>query len=182
MPVAIPVERVLVRTEDVVAALVGARGYREGIELSLHLYVRPGSDHSALSGFSGYPGGVKDQFLVGVEFSDGRTATNIDPWRLDDDADTAILMSGGGGGSTDGFSATTYYLTPLPPPGPLTVIVAWPAAGIAEQRAELDTEAFRRAAERAELLWPAGSEAKPRELPRVVPDFAPGGWFERALN
>ncbi|WP_327097094.1 hypothetical protein OIE68_45760 [Nocardia vinacea] len=181
MPVAIPVERVLARTEDVVAALVGARAYREGIELSLHLYVRPGSDHSALSGFHGYPSGAKDQFLVGVEFSDGRTATNIDLWRLDDDADNAILMSGGGG-SSDGFSATTYYLTPLPPPGSLTVIVAWPAAGIAEQRVELDTEAFRQAAERTEVLWPADSDTKPRELPRVVPDFAPGGWFERALN
>ncbi|MEV6140684.1 hypothetical protein AB0L63_32540 [Nocardia sp. NPDC051990] len=181
MPVAIPVERVLVRTEDVVAALVGARAYREGIELSLHLYVQQGSDHSALSGFHGYPGGVKDQFLVGVEFCDGRTATNIDRWRLDDDADTAILMSGGSSAS-DGFSATTYYLTPLPPPGPLTVIVAWPAAGIAEQRVELDTEAFRRSAERAEVLWPVDSEAKSRELPRVVPDFAPGGWFERAVN
>ncbi|MFX0574728.1 hypothetical protein [Nocardia nepalensis] len=50
------------------------------------------------------------------------------------------------------------------------------------QRVELDTEAFRRAAERTEVLWPADSDTKSRELPRVVPDFAPGGWFERALN
>ncbi|WP_433620970.1 hypothetical protein [Nocardia sp. CA-120079] len=181
MPVAMPVERVLVRTEDVVAALVGARAYREGIELSFYLYVRPGSDHSAFSSFHGYPGGDKDQFLIGVEFSDGRTATNIDRWRLDDGADTAILM-GGGGGSSEGISVTAYYLTPLPPPGPLTVIAAWPAAGIAEQRVELDTEAFRRAAEGAEVLWPADTGAKSREVPRVVPDFAPGGWFERAVN
>ncbi|MFX0576929.1 hypothetical protein [Nocardia nepalensis] len=177
----IPVERVLARTGDVVAALVGARAYCEGIELSFHLYVRPGSEHSAISGFGSHPNGVKDQFLIGVEFSDGRTATNIDRWRLDDDADTAILMSGGGGG-TDGFSSTTYYLTPLPPPGPLTVIAAWPTAGIAEQRVELDTEALRHAAERAEVLWPADSETKSRQAPRIVPDFAPGGWFERAVN
>ncbi|MEV6320598.1 hypothetical protein AB0M45_05280 [Nocardia sp. NPDC051787] len=141
---AIPVERVLVRTDDVVAALVGARTYRSGIELSFHLHVRPASEHSAIGSFASYGGGMTEQFLVGVQFADGRTATNIDRWRPDEHPDTPVLMNGGASASDD-LSATSYYLTPLPPPGPLTVIAAWPAIGIAEQHVELDTDPFLRA-------------------------------------
>ncbi|MFX0574730.1 hypothetical protein [Nocardia nepalensis] len=178
---AIPVERILVRTDDVVAALVGARAYREGIELSFHLYVRPGSEHPAIGSFTSYDGGMTEQFLVGVEFADGRTATNIDRWRLDEHPDSPVLMNGGASAS-DYLSTTSYYLTPLPPPGPLTVIVAWPAVGIAEHHVELDADSFLRATELAEALWPLETETTTREIPRVLPDLAPGGWFEHAVS
>ncbi|MEV5835545.1 hypothetical protein [Nocardia sp. NPDC052112] len=59
---------------------------------------------------------------------------------------------------------------------------AWPAYGIAEQRVELDSDSVQRAAEHAEVLWPTDAEPRSREVPRVVPDFAAGGWFERAVN
>ncbi len=45
---------------------------------------------------------------------------------------------------------------PLPPDGPVTLVVSWPAQGIEEARAELDGAAIRAAAQRAVTLWPEG--------------------------
>ena len=43
---------------------------------------------------------------------------------------------------------------PLPPPGPLAFICAWPGRGIATSRMEVDGGAIRAAAEAAVTLWP----------------------------
>jgi hypothetical protein len=47
-----------------------------------------------------------------------------------------------------------YWVWPLPPPGPLTFVVEWPAHGIAESRAELDTQPILDAAARAIQVFP----------------------------
>ena len=50
-----------------------------------------------------------------------------------------------------------FWLWPLPPPGPLTFVVEWPALGIAETRAETDATAVVEAAASAAPLWPEES-------------------------
>jgi hypothetical protein len=181
LPAIVALDAALARTDDIVIALSGARAYTQGIELFLRLHVRQPGAVSATAAFAGLHGGGSDQYLLGVEFADGRTATNIDDSPSDDNSTTAVLMSCGGGGSPD-FSSHTYYLTPVPPPGRLSIIVAWPAAGIGEHRVELDAEPFRSAAERAQVLWPEQptSTWNPPSSPR--PDLAPGGWFAHALS
>jgi hypothetical protein len=47
-----------------------------------------------------------------------------------------------------------FWVHPLPPPGPVTLVVSWPRQGIAEARAELDGAAICQAAQRAVILWP----------------------------
>jgi hypothetical protein len=52
-------------------------------------------------------------------------------------------------------------LTPLPPAGPLLVVCAWSAVGIAESRTILDGTAIAEAGTRAVTLWaPLGSANK----------------------
>ena len=90
----------------------------------------------------------------GVRYSDGGRATNV--WT---DMPGFAGASGGpvlvsGGGSAGGKQAQSgYWLTPLPPKGPVVFAVEWPAKGIAFTKAELDASAFSDAAEAALELW-----------------------------
>jgi hypothetical protein len=47
-----------------------------------------------------------------------------------------------------------YRVRPLPPPGPLAFICAWPGRGIGASRVEVDGAAIREAADAAVTLWP----------------------------
>ncbi|MGH3398770.1 MAG: hypothetical protein ACRDPO_29200 [Streptosporangiaceae bacterium] len=47
-----------------------------------------------------------------------------------------------------------YWVSPLPPPGPLAFVCAWPAFGIAESRAELEAAQILAAARNCIDLWP----------------------------
>jgi hypothetical protein len=48
----------------------------------------------------------------------------------------------------------SFWLTPLPPAGPLEVVCSWPAHDIPESRTVLDGAVIAQAASRAEVLWP----------------------------
>jgi hypothetical protein len=48
----------------------------------------------------------------------------------------------------------SYWVWPLPPPGPVTFVCEWPAHGIGESRADVDARLIREAAVRAVPLWP----------------------------
>ena len=47
-----------------------------------------------------------------------------------------------------------YWVSPLPPPGSLGFVCAWPAFGIAESRAELEAAQILAAARDNIELWP----------------------------
>ncbi|WP_405180974.1 hypothetical protein OG225_07230 [Nocardia sp. NBC_01377] len=176
IPTAVAVQAILLRTDDIAVAIAGARAYRHGVELHFQLHVRPGARCTALGAFAGYPGGTKDQFLIGLEFADGRTVTN---WPGDPtDPDTPTLMASASGGSTL-LATANYYLTPLPPPGRLSVIGAWPARQIAEHRIELDTDAIRQGAATSTVLWPQQPDTPSTPLPTIPPAIEPDGWFAR---
>jgi hypothetical protein len=48
-----------------------------------------------------------------------------------------VLHQGGGGGGSGAFEWHD-WLWPLPPPGPLVFVCAWPALALPETRTELD--------------------------------------------
>ncbi len=73
-----------------------------------------------------------------------------------------MLEQGGGGGSSRGCD-WDFWVHPLPPGGPVTLVASWLDRGIAESRAELDGGTIRAAAGRAVTLWPE------------EPGFEPGG-------
>ena len=107
-------------------------------------------------------GGLDPELLrFGVQFSDGRKATNIDshiPSRTgrDNPADGPVLMGRGGGGG-QGRWRQDFSVSPLPPAGPLAFVCEWPIAAIPETRNEIDSALVRDAASEAVLLW-AGTE------------------------
>lgn len=94
---------------------------------------------------------------VGVEFSDGRTATNISGHDRPVNGPVIWSLSGGGGGNRgESRFHQGYWISPLPPLGLLTVVCEWPALGIPLLRQEIDAQLVLSAAERARTLFPKG--------------------------
>jgi hypothetical protein len=66
-------------------------------------------------------------------------------------------------------------VAPLPPQGPVNVVLAWPGFGIQESRTALDAAAIIEAATRSQLLWPPQSVFEPPQPP--PPPRPSSGWF-----
>ena len=94
--------------------------------------------------------------LFGVQFADGRKATNLDermPFRMLEDPDLQpdgpVLSPSRGGGGGGGRWRHGFWVWPLPPEGPLAFVCEWPVAGIPETRTEIDSALVRDAASRS---------------------------------
>jgi hypothetical protein len=159
--VAVPVRRVLFRTGDLAIGLVGLVAYSNGIELQVVMRRRlaptePDPMHLHMRARHVRSGELAPEvFRFGVEYPDGRKATNLGfpfPPR-DEEPGGPVLMErgGGGGGRSWNFG---YWLWPLPPPGPLRVVVEWPAEGVPLTNVEIDGAALTAAAGDADVLWP----------------------------
>ena len=91
-----------------------------------------------------------------IQFADGRSVSILDAPTGDAlDPEMPMLSSGPGtGGGVDGWSFDMEYrVRPLPPPGPLAFICAWPGRGIPTSRMEVDGGAIREAAGAAVTPW-----------------------------
>jgi hypothetical protein len=98
--------------------------------------------------------------LLGMEFADGRKATNLGspvPWPTQEDPEAMpegpSLQPSGGGGGGGGRWRHGYYGWPLPPDGPLAFVCEWPAANIAQTRTEIDGGLLCSAAPGTVVLW-----------------------------
>ena len=135
----VPTEVVVARTATVVVAVDRVVAYPNGFELGVTARTRnepvPGSfdtgNRRAWSGTAAFAG---ESLKV----------------RLD--ANLAVIPVSGSG--TQARFDQRYWVMPLPPPGPLGVVVEWPARELPETRAELHGAAIVEAAARAETLWP----------------------------
>jgi hypothetical protein len=164
--VAVPLRELLVRTDDLAIALLGVVAYSNGLQLQVELRRRTEADDTDVMHLhmrrrhARGPEIAPEVLRFGVQFADGRKATNVGgrPWGLDDQPAGPLLMErgGGGGGRTWSFG---YWLWPLPPAGALTVAVEWPAQNVPLTTRELDTAPLREAAARSEALWPEGGRA-----------------------
>lgn len=76
----------------------------------------------------------------GVQFADGREATNLDDKSAVTDGSQGPLLVfnglSGGGGRID----FEQWLWPLPPPGPLAFFCVWSARGVTATRYELEAK------------------------------------------
>jgi hypothetical protein len=167
IPGLVPVELVLVRTDQVAVAIGGVHAYPNGFEFTVHARLRreeePGPQVGGL--FDRHWHGMREAnagLRLGVMFADGRRAAapGRHP-RLDDtDPSQLVLFENGGGGSGRTWDGD-FWVHPLPPEGPVTFVVSWAEHGVAEARAELDGAAIGAAARRAVLLWPEEPEFEP---------------------
>jgi len=167
LPGVVAAELVLARAPDAAVAVIGLSAYPAGFEFSICAVLRedrrrPWPDwvmHHTPDEFRNEA--LPDEFLrVGVQFSDGRAATNAGPgpfWSLEVEPTGPLLLPDGGGGSARRHDMT-YWVWPLPPPGPVTLVCEWPAFRIDESRADIDAQLILDAAARATQIWPESDD------------------------
>jgi hypothetical protein len=110
----------------------------------------------------------------GIQFSDGRKATNLPSWMQflgDSDAPEGPILSPEGGGGGGGRWRQGFWVWPLPPEGTLAVVCEWPLAEISETRSEIDSALLREAAAEAVALWPEAESGS-----------GSGGWTTRETH
>jgi hypothetical protein len=177
IPVAMPLNRLLARSDHAAMAVLGLQVFTTGLSFDLTVRCRPslvevlGRDVGDL--LWGRRG--EGRLLLGVEFADGRRVTSL---RDRDDLDV-VLQQGGGSGSQ--LSADqSWWLNPLPPDGPVRVVARCTELGPAEASVEFDGTAIRRAAADVVTLWPwvPPQPHVPPEEPRRS-DLPADSWFAR---
>jgi hypothetical protein len=176
LPGVVALELVIARNERVAVCVTRLGAYPSGFELDLVTMAGGEGDeldpllfagsrmHARLrTGESGIP---PEMLRFGVQFADGAKATNTSGRSRDfhDEPNGPVLNTGGGGGG-GGNWRQSLWVWPLPPPGRLTFVCEWPAAGIALTRHEIDAQLVLDAATRAEVIF--ADEYLPRESTHV---------------
>ena len=181
IPVALPLTAVLARTDDVAVALLGLQVHTTGLTFTVTVRARPSggvSTRDLSEFFFHHRGELRERFLFGLEFSDGRrvVASEWGPPQGDDD----VVLTGSGGSGGDSVVDQSWWLSPLPPEGPLRVVVRCVELGIEETTTELDGTAIRRAAADVVELWPWEPPRFDDRPPSPPPPDVPGdSWFAR---
>jgi hypothetical protein len=153
-------------SEDLAVGVTTVEAYSTGFSFNLAVRLRdergggfgPGV-YELIAGHRhpyGDPPTAEQRLLLGLEYADGRTGTNLnrEPFPADPRAsgltgdDEVVLAPSGGGGGGRTFDQG-YWVAPLPPPGPLAFVCAWPALGIAETHTTVDAALIIEAATRA---------------------------------
>jgi hypothetical protein len=94
---------------------------------------------------------------VGVQFADGRIATSIGGHDRPVGGPIMDALRGGGhGGGGESRFHQGYWISPLPPPGPVAVVCEWPILGIPVVRQEIDARLIRDAAGKARAMFGGG--------------------------
>ena len=140
IPVSVPAELLLVRTDQVAVAVGSVRAYPNGFEFTVHtrrrqvdeeidLFGDPFSPHRRVRGAPG-PG---DALRLGLLYADGRrTATTSSRVPHDDSSEQLVLIQQGGGSARRWDH--DFWVHPLPPDGPVTWIASWLEHGVTETR------------------------------------------------
>jgi hypothetical protein len=149
LPAVVPVEQTIARTKAIAVYLANLWVFTTGFEFDVFVVageedgldpLRKEPDLEAMRSGSIPP----EKLLLGIEISDGSVATNLrEAGTLT--PDPPVMTMRGGLYSGDEWEEH-YWVWPVPPPGPLTLVCEWPAAGIPLTRFELDSEAIRAAA------------------------------------
>ena len=163
----VPVSFLLARSSTAAVKIQHLTAYPNGFEFQLVVHYRPtGEPWDPMHGLHGRPrqpyGVLTDEVLrFGIQFADGSKATNIGPPTMrsaEGNPRGLVLQAGSGSGGTT-VADTTYWVWPLPPPGPVAFVCEWPKFGIPLTRHEIDANLIRDASTRAIELWPEESVA-----------------------
>jgi hypothetical protein len=147
------------RSEQTAITITGILAYSNGFEIFLTRLRRPDAPGFDEDLEPGAPGGELaglEPFRFSVEFSDGRTVTHDKPygrssWRAHGDAEPVepILWSRGGGG-TSHYQLMRWWVSPLPPSGPVEFICQ---LGTHEIRGGIAADSILDAAQRSFQVW-----------------------------
>ncbi|SMH27922.1 hypothetical protein SAMN06295885_0072 [Rathayibacter oskolensis] len=166
VPALFPLSEVLAVAEDVAIIATGVRVYSTGVEFSIERRMRRGGMSEeewqlAQMGFHGHHGvGSPGRMRYGLGLSDGQHLVLDRSWGGEqeprDGSRHVLTMTGGSGGGSDRFhtSEEGLWLWPLPPEGPLELVVQWPDRGVPESRTVIDATSLRALAAEAAPIWP----------------------------
>lgn len=179
--VTVPLDLVLGRTNDVAVVLTNALVHTTGLLLTVAargrvpLVLSPGGlgqvPHKVLG-----DGQTDSRLMLGVEFADGRRASNLLPRRppgVTADDRHPMLALIGGNGVADRYDAR-WWLRPLPPVGPVRVVCAWPVHDLPETITQLNGDQLQAAASQVQVLWEPVDVPMPQQPERPLPA---SGWF-----
>jgi hypothetical protein len=184
VPGAIEFRAILARNDDLAVAIVALDAYSTGLSISFALRLRHAdrSEYGVSDDLFGHHrrGGRGSGLLVGIAYPDGRTASNVATTPFPDPLtpeEQPYLMQGGGSGGDRTFNIE-YWLTPIPPPGDLTIIVAWQSQGIPETHTSIPADLIAVAVARTIELWPWQMPEKNDQVQMPTrPPLPEGGWF-----
>ncbi len=151
--------QIVARADSVVVAVDRVVAYPTGFELGVTVRTRGGQGQRSFDevrrrewrGASAFPG---ESLQVSVVFADGRRSIARNFGRPPEAASSGVRLVPLSGSGTDTRFDQRFWVEPLPPPGPLGVVVEWDRRQIPETRAELDAGAIVAGAARAATLWP----------------------------
>ena len=166
----VPLELVLTRTQEAAICISRLAAYPTGFEFEVLAIAAPGQEeldeldpmmfgpHRRLAMRRSKQEAIPPELLrIGVQFADGSKATNLGGlpgFQQDEEPPAAPVMHTGGGGGGGGHWRYSHWVWPLPPPGPLSFVCEWPAAGIPLTRKEIDAKLILDAAKRAQPIFP----------------------------
>lgn len=164
LPALLPVSEVLAVTDNVAVALVGAHVHSDGVELLLERRMRRGDlsaeEWNRLTGvFFGHNHGMPDigPLRYGLALGDGQRVLEGGAFGFSEDEPanpTIARTRGSGGGDQWSFSGSDgLWLWPLPPEGPIELVMQWPGMDIPESRVILDAAPILELAPHVRPLW-----------------------------
>lgn len=158
----VAIERVLARNERAAVYVGRCAAYPAGFEFEVRVLAAAAGLDPSLNGpyarHSGDGNNYTDMLRFGIEFSDGARATNVRyPTPADGPPAPPYLRGMGGRGSTTSWSQS-FWVWPLPPPGPLTFVCEWPAADISQTQTKIDAQTIIDAGARSIVIFPGQAE------------------------
>ena len=157
----VPIRFVLGRSDRATIRVRHMVAFPNGFQFQVEARYRPTAGRMGwdpmmgLAGLRGRPGDeyghLSDEHLrLGIEFAGGGKATNVGPPVVEpSSADPrAPSLRHIDGGADVGLVRATFWVSPLPDPGPLVFRCEWPKYGIPLTRYQVDATSIRKAASR----------------------------------
>jgi hypothetical protein len=187
-PASVGLAVLLGRTGDTAVGITQVEAFSTGFRFTLTVRLRQAPPDLAPGGLlmlvssHVHPGieiPLEDRLLLGIEYADGQRASTLQHMGMPgagaaaDDARLVLVQQGGSSGGE--VVDQGYWVAPLPPEGPVALVLAWPAFGMPESRTVVDGATIRTAAARSHVLWPPQPAM---ERPHPAPPPRPStGWF-----
>lgn len=174
-PAGIGLTAMLARTDDAAVGITQIEAFSTGFQFRLAVRVRQARPHLVpgrlmmLVSSHVHPGveiPLQERLLLGIEYSDGQRASTLQDVRMSGPEHSVsgqpLILAQQGGSGGERSVDQTFWVSPLPPDGPMIFVIAWPAFGMPESQIVVDSAPIRAAADRSQTLCHRSPLSSPR--------------------